>query len=136
MVIKVMELKLIRDEHTDNSTIGSLYIDGHYFCYTLEDRKRTIKVDGKTCIPSGKYSVIIDYSNRFKRNMPHILNVPGFEGVRIHAGNSATDTSGCILLGYKKEVDWIGESRMAVNSFMEKLQSAWNDEQKITLEIV
>ena len=84
-------------------TIGKLYIDGAYFCDTLEDTVRTgEKIAGKTAIPAGTYKVKMTWSPRFKRYLPEILNVPNFSGVRIHAGNSALDTEGCVLLGLNK----------------------------------
>jgi len=118
-----MELKIIRKEFTENSTIGELYIDSSFYCFTLEDmiREPGVKIAGKTAIPEGRYRVIIDQSNRFRRAMPHILDVPMFEGIRIHAGNTAASTAGCPLLGFQKGKDWIGESRLAFNQFFDKL---------------
>ena len=119
-----MNLKLIRQIFTDTSTIGSLYIDGVFECFTLEDtvRKPGIKISGATAIPYGSYEVIIDYSNRFARNMPHVLNVPMFEGIRIHSGNTSSDTEGCILLGASKGKDIIYESKSAFAKFYQKLE--------------
>lgn len=118
-----MELKLIRKEFTDHSTIGALMIDGKFFCYTLEDYIRDVKIAGETAIPYGVYEVITNYSNRFKKVMPLLLHVEGFEGVRIHAGNTAENTEGCILVGKSKMVDFIGNSRAAFDAFMPILQS-------------
>jgi hypothetical protein len=121
-----LKLALKRIDFTPNSTIGELSIDGVFECYTLEDvvRASGVKVDGQTAIPEGTYKVIVDFSNRFQRFMPHILDVPGFEGIRIHAGNEAKDTEGCILLGRTKGKDFIGESKLAVQAFYPKLQAA------------
>lgn len=83
-------------------TIGRLYIDGKYFCDTLEDPVRKVKIKGKTAIPAGTYEVIVNRSPRFKRLLPRLLNVPNFEGVLIHRGNTAEDTAGCILVGENK----------------------------------
>jgi len=118
-----MNLKLTRKDFTDNSTIGDLYIDTEWFCYTLEDtlREPGEKVAGKTAIPAGVYRVVIDFSNRFQKNMPHILDVPGFEGIRIHAGNTAAHTEGCPLLGMTKAKDFIGKSKLAFEAFMPRL---------------
>jgi hypothetical protein len=112
-----MELRLVRQHFTDNSTIGNLTIDGdNLTLYTLEDKDRKlsstddlkaitdIKVFGKTAIPYGRYEVIMTYSNRFKQTMPLLLGVNGFEGVRIHSGNTSEDTEGCVLVGYSKDV--------------------------------
>ena len=95
-----MLIEVKRFEFKDTHTIGKLYIDGVYECYTLEDVVRNgSKVIGKTAIPTGEYKVIIDASVRFKQDMPHILDVPNFTGVRIHSGNTSAHTEGCILLG-------------------------------------
>ena len=121
-----MELKILRKEFTENSTIGDFFIDNTFFSYVLEDmiREPSVKVPGKTAIPEGRYQVIIDQSNRFKRAMPHVLNVPGFEGIRIHAGNTDKDTEGCPLLGYTKSKDFVGNSRLAFNRFFDILYEA------------
>lgn len=121
-----MELKIIRKEFTENSTIGDFIVGTTHFCYCLEDmvREPGVKVPGKTAIPEGHYQVIIDQSNRFRRAMPHILDVPMFEGIRIHAGNKAVDTEGCILLGMTKSKDFIGQSVLAFNRFFDILHEA------------
>lgn len=116
-----MKLKLVRTTFTNKSTIGELYIDGELNCFTLEDVVRDVKIQGETAIPYGSYRVVIDFSNRFQKMLPHLLDVPGFTGIRIHPGNSAKDTDGCILLGNTKDVDFIGNSKMAFNDFMLKL---------------
>lgn len=99
-------------------TIGRLYIDGAYFCDTLEDAVREKKIAGITAIPAGDYKVIKSYSPRFKKILPEILNVPNFTGVRIHAGNTAKDTDGCILLGLNKVKGQVINSRDAMAFFM------------------
>ena len=132
-----MELKIIRKEFTERSTIGDFFIDSVFFSYCLEDmiREPGVKVPGKTAIQEGRYQVIIDQSNRFKRAMPHILNVPGFEGIRIHAGNTDKDTAGCPLLGYTKSKDFVGNSRLAFNRFFDILHEALiHNEVYITIE--
>ena len=103
-----MRLYVVRQIYTDHSTLGRLLIGDKVFCYTLEDavRKQGLpKVYGKTAIPAGHYSVIVNMSNTFKREMPLILNVPKFEGIRIHGGNTPEDTLGCILVAYNKVSD-------------------------------
>ncbi len=142
-----MNLQLIRKEFTSESTIGELFIDGNFFCYTLEDvvrdknndgdldDKGEEKVYGKTAIPKGKYEIIINYSERFKQQMPLLLNVKGFEGIRIHKGNSAVDTHGCLLLGKSKSKDFIGVSNLAYNEFMTTLKKATKGE-KIFIQII
>lgn len=102
-------------------TIGKLYIDGAYFCDTLEDTVRTgEKIAGKTAIPAGTYKVKMTWSPRFKRYLPEILNVPNFSGVRIHAGNSALDTDGCVLLGLNKVKARVVCSKNAVEFFIDR----------------
>lgn len=119
-----MKLELKRLHKTNNSTIGELSIDGKFECYVIEDVERETKVYGKTAIPKGTYEVVITMSNRFKKNLPLLLNVPNYAGVRIHTGNTALDTEGCLILGKTRSVDFVGESRKAMNEFMPKLESA------------
>lgn len=130
-----MKLKLQRIEFGTTFTVGKLYIDDIYQCYTLEDVVRKgPKVDGKTAIPAGTYSVIIDHSNRFNRDLPHILDVPGFTGVRIHSGNTSAQTEGCLLVGTTWEgKDFIGNSKLAFEALFKKLQGA-KDKISITIE--
>jgi hypothetical protein len=115
-----MKLTLKRNFKGPDYTIGKLYIDGHYFCDTLEDTVRPTgkKVAGKTAIPAGDYKVIKSYSPRFKKVLPEILNVPNFTGVRIHAGNTAKDTDGCVLLGLNKTKGAVLDSQTTMAYFM------------------
>ena len=119
-----MLIEVKRLEFKDTHTVGKLYINGVYECFTLEDAVRNgTKVLGKTAIPIGTYKVIIDASTRFKQDMPHILDVPDFTGVRIHAGNTSADTDGCILLGSTwAGKDFIGNSKIAYKKFFDKLK--------------
>ncbi len=131
-----MELELNRYERTPKSTIGELLINGEHQCYTLEDVDRGLmkttslgvikrnKVYGKTAIPAGRYEVRITFSNRFQKLMPQIMDVPGFEGIRIHPGNTDADTEGCVLPGYTTGPDFIGNSRKAYEHIMYFLQKA------------
>jgi hypothetical protein len=122
-----MKLDLIRKEFTSHSTIGDLLIDSVFFCFTLEDVVRDIKILKETAIPYGTYQVITNYSNRFHRVMPLILNIPNFEGVRIHPGNSNVDTEGCILVGLKKTENYILQSVFAFNKLFPLLQEGIQD---------
>lgn len=101
-------------------TIGKLYIDGAYFCDTLEDTVRKEKIAGKTAIPAGTYKVKKTYSPRFNKQLPEILDVPGFTGVRIHAGNTAKDTDGCLLLGLNKTKGAVLNSQNTMAFFMDR----------------
>jgi len=127
-----MQITIKRLHKTDVSTIGELLIDGIFECYTLEDIERPVKIKAETAIPKGTYKVIINMSNRFKRLMPLLLNVPNFEGVRIHAGNTNHDTEGCILVGRTRSKDFIGQSRKAYEKLFKKMQAA----KDITLTIL
>lgn len=119
-----MKITVKRLHRTNNSTIGELFIDGKFECYTLEDVEREVKIKSETAISKGTYKVIINQSNRFKRLLPLLLKVPNFEGVRVHSGNSNHDTEGCILVGTTRSVDYIGNSRVAFNKLFKKMQSA------------
>ena len=126
-----MKLVLQRGPSTAHSTPGELSVDGVFECYTLEDVVRPVKIAHETAIPAGVYKVIIDMSQRFQRLMPHVLDVPGFTGIRIHAGNTDKDTEGCILVGRQRSTDNVSESRLAYGTLFPKLQGATD----ITLEI-
>lgn len=137
-----MEIKLIREVFTDKGTIGRLLIDGLFYGWTLEDTDRQLeedisrKIKGKTAIPTGRYRVIITWSPRFKRDLPLLLNVPGFEGIRIHSGNTPEDTEGCILVGKTKGEDFVGQSRAAFNEVFDAIQSALNNNEEVFITIV
>jgi len=110
----VAEMLLKRRWYSDRSTIGALTL-GDFSCFTLEDRVREpgVKVQDKTAIPAGRYRVVVDFSQRFQRRMPLLLDVPMFTGIRIHSGNTAQDTRGCVLVGEWRAPDWVGDSRRA-----------------------
>lgn len=127
-----MKLYLKRIHKTEHSTIGELYIDGKFQCYTLEDVEREVKIKNETAIPKGTYKIVITYSNRFKKQLPLLLNVPNFEGIRIHSGNTNHDTEGCILIGQTRSNDFIGSSRNAFNELYKKIKNEKNIE--ITIE--
>lgn len=132
-LVKKCNLTVKRDTYTTKSTIGKLYINDVFFCETLEDVIRDTnkdgdlddigesKVYGKTAIPSGNYKMIINLSNRFKIEMPLLLNVKGFEGIRIHSGNTEEHTHGCILVGLTRTKDGIGQSKIAFTKLMNEL---------------
>lgn len=131
----MMELKVIRETLTEDSTIGKMYINGKYHCFTLEDKVRDEKIKNVTAIPKGRYEVIINFSNRFQQQMPLLLNVPNFEGVRIHWGNYSKDTEGCILVGSTKAVNMVGNSRTQYSKLMTELKKATKGEKIfITIE--
>ena len=118
-----MEITVKRTPFPDY-TEGEMFLDDHKFCDTLEDtvREPGVKIPGKTAIPAGRYQVIMSYSNRFKRVMPQIMKVPGFEGIRIHPGNAAANTEGCLLVGTKSAPGVIRDSRKAYDLLVYELQ--------------
>lgn len=144
-----MEIRLKRIAKRQGYTIGKMYLDGQYFCDTLEDADRglrsdmplekisRLKVYGQTAIPTGRYAVTLDVvSPKFKARswarpyggkVPRLLNVPGFDGVLCHPGNDASDTSGCILVGRNTVVGKVTDSTATFHSLMKKLLAAKGD---------
>jgi len=128
-----MKLFLQREEFTKNSTIGKLYIDNEFFCYVLEDCDRGLdqsmsaleikarKIFGVTAIATGEYKVICSMSSRMKRLLPEVLGVTGFTGIRIHRGNYASDSLGCLIVGMRKAYDSVFDSTIAETALMRKL---------------
>ena len=130
-----MKLTLIRDTFTGKSTTGILTVnDGEWSCFTLEDVVRPTKIPGETAIPAGTYEVVVTFSQRFHKPLPLLLNVPNFEGIRIHPGNTAADTEGCIIVGTQRSIDSVIYSRLAFEHLFERIKTASMTE-KIHLEI-
>lgn len=140
-----MKLTLKRIALRPTYTIGKLYIDDVYFCDTIEDTVRDInkngkfdngekKVHSKTAIPYGIYEIKWTYSPRFKKYTPQLMNVPSFEGIRIHAGNTSADTEGCLILGENKQVGKVLNSRATINKFYTIIKEACS-KGKVTIEI-
>lgn len=140
-----MKLTLKRIALRSTYTIGRLYVDGNYFCDTLEDTVRDLnkngkfdngekKVYAKTAIPYGTYEIKWTYSPRFKKYTPQLMNVPSFAGIRIHAGNTSADTEGCLLLGENKKVGMVLNSRATINKFYQLIKEACS-KGKVTIEI-
>jgi len=123
-----MHIRVMREPSINDTTLGSLFIDDHWQCHTLEDviRPAGEKVRNKTAIPPGRYKLILSMSNRFKKIMPEVLNVPMFTGIRIHSGNTAKDTAGCLLVGQTRSLETrsIGRSRFAYTALLLKLRAA------------
>jgi hypothetical protein len=116
--------------------MGQLYIDGHYECWVLEDTVRDgPKVPGKTAIPYGTYRVVKDYSNRFKRVMFHLLDVPNFAGIRIHSGNTVWDTEGCPLVGCDRVGATVERSHIALEALESKVFPVL-DEEEVWIDVV
>jgi hypothetical protein len=133
-----MKLKLSRVQFDTACTIGRLTVDGTPECWTLEDFVRPVgapKVFGQTAIPVGTYGVIVTHSPHFGRELPLLVNVPGFDGVRIHPGNTAADTEGCILVGMDKMVDSLGRSRIAFDALFPKIVAALSRGELVSIEV-
>lgn len=138
-----MEIKLVRIAFKENYTIGKLYVDDTYFCDVLEDNDRGLdssmteseilkrKVKGQTAIPTGHYKIDITYSPKYKRMMPLLLDVKGFSGIRIHSGNTAKDTEGCLIVGKNKKVGMVLESR----DTYQRLFKMMKGQKEITIDI-
>ena len=142
-----MNLTLKRLNLTPNYTEGELYVNDVYFCKTLEDTNRDLnkngqfdnnekKVYGETCIPYGKYKVILSYSPKFKRELPEILEVPDFQGIRIHRGNKISDTLGCILCGEKVKNGYLSNSTPYEIKLVELFKQAKSRNEESFLEII
>ncbi len=123
----------------DTYTIGKLYIDGKWFCDVIEDVDRGLfdsmsekeilakKKYCETAIPYGLYRVTITYSPKYKKMMPLINNVKGFSGIRIHSGNYAEDSCGCLIVGKNTKVGMVTDSRNTYNKLMKVLEKEKGD---------
>lgn len=133
-----MRLKLLRDMHVANATLGKLFVDGVFECYTCEDIERIDgpKIHGETAIPRGTYRAIVNRSARFKRDLPLLLNVPNFVGIRIHPGNTPADTEGCILPGRRRSDRAVMESRVAFDALFAKIRDAIAAGEDVEIEVV
>ena len=143
-----MEVLIDRAWKKDGYTISRLYVNGELFgCNTLEDTDRGLRQDmhleeikkkkvyGQTAIPSGSYECVYTYSNRFNKMLPLLKDVPGFDGIRIHSGNSAKDTLGCILVGKNNKKGWVSDSRFWTNKLIQTMKTAWDKKEKVTIVI-
>lgn len=137
MLITIERFKLM-----DTYTMGRMLIDGKFFGWTLEDTVRVLekledKIPGKTAIPYGKYEVIVSMSNRFKKELPEILNVPYFKGIRIHGGNTEADTEGCVLIGANITTDQrgINNCKRKVDELIKRIKKANAAGQKVFIEV-
>lgn len=136
-----MELTLLRTQKTELSTISQLFVDGKHECFTIEDTDRgltqdmplaelqKLKIFGKTAIPTGRYQIKITFSNRFKKLLPELLNVPAYEGIRIHVGNYPRDTEGCILPGQVPSKDCVLKSKPAFDALFAKIKKSLKTEE-------
>ena len=142
-----MEIKIKRRYLGKEYTIGSMFVNGEYFSDTLEDKVRDLNKDGdlddagegkvyaETAIPYGEYEVVVKHSPKFKRMLPRLLNVPHFEGILIHRGNTAKDSAGCILVGENKVKGKVINSTQYEVKITELCLAAQNSGQKIIIAI-
>lgn len=142
-----MELNVKRIARKDGYTIGRLFINNEYFCDTLEDTDRGLKdtmqvneilakkVKAETAIPTGKYDVILTFSPRFKRVLPLLLNVPGYQYIRVHNGNRPDSTEGCLLVGENKVKGQVLNSRATLEKLMSVLLECEKRKEKVTILI-
>lgn len=127
-----MEISVKRGPSLQGATIGELFVDGVFQCFTLEDTVREVagepvsawKKQNITAIPRGRFQVTITHSPHFGCDLPLLINVPGFTAVRIHWGNKAADTDGCILVGQTKEANLIYKSKDAFDALFPKIKGA------------
>jgi hypothetical protein len=140
-----MKITLHRNDSVAGATVGTLHIDGAFACHTLEDEVREVpgqpveawKVKGATAIPAGQYVVALQDSARFGADTLTLLDVPGFQYIRMHAGNTANDTEGCVLLGMRAtEASLVGgTSRPAVNLVKSEVRAAIDRGEVVTIDI-
>lgn len=137
-----MELKVVRSVKNETSTFGKMYLNDEFYAYTCEDTVRDLngdaskKIKGQTAIDAGKYEVVLSFSNHFQKYLPLLINVPCFEGIRIHGGNTAEDSLGCILIGANGDLkSCISNCASKVNSLVAALKAVEKKE-KIWIEIV
>lgn len=145
--MNTLELILDRKWKKKDYTIGNLSINDEFFCNILEDTCRGLqqnmplselqakKIYGKTAIPAGRYEIVITHSNRFQRPLPLLLNVPAFEGIRIHAGNAAKDTHGCLLPGKNVAVGKVLHSRPTTAKLIKHINDAISNGKKVFITI-
>lgn len=142
-----MELLLERKWLKDKYTIGRLSVDGVFFCNVLEDKVvdlnkngtfdcGELKIKGHTAIPYGVYEIDITYSPKFKRELPILLDVPHFEGIRIHRGNTPKDTEGCLIPGENKEIGKVLNSTKYEIELIKLIKQSKLKNEKITIKII
>lgn len=133
-----MKLRLERVEPGVVLTLGILFVNEGWAAFTLEDvvREPGVKIPGNTAIPYGSYKVIINESARFGRRMPRLVDVPNFEGILIHPGNTTADTAGCILVGMDFKGNSLIDSRLAFDPLFAELDHAFTAGEEITIDIV
>lgn len=134
-----MDLNLIlnRLQFDSDVTLGEMLVEGVHQCWTCEDTVRDpgVKVHAQTAIPYGKYGVVVTFSNRFQKPLPLLVDVPMFEGIRIHPGNTSADTDGCILPGMQRLGKSVGQSVIAFNALFPQIRDAIAAKRRVWIEI-
>lgn len=132
-----MKLKVGRFKSKNGVTIGELWLNDKFFCYTLEDEIRPImsKIYGSTAIAQGIYNLVLSFSNKFQKYMPEVLNVKNFKGIRIHSGNTIADTLGCLIVGTKTDGKSVSESKLAYDKLLFEIKEV-EQKEKITIEYI
>ena len=146
-----MEIRIDRAWKKRDYTISRVFIDGKRFgdgrnyCNALEDFDRgltsdmsvddilSVKVYGKTAIPTGKYSVVLSWSSKFKKILPEVRAVKGFTGIRLHSLNNAEQSQGCIGFGVNDKVGWISNSKYWCNLIQKRISDAISKGEKVYL---
>lgn len=136
-----MEVLVDRIFLGERYTIGNLFVNGGYVCDTIEDTVRVLnsiedKVKDRTAIPKGRYKLVLSKSPRFGRVLPEIVDVPYFAGIRIHAGNTEEDSSGCLVVGENKAKGKVLNSKVTLEKLMKILQPAWDSKEEIWITII
>lgn len=129
---KVVREPVLRLAPAENATLGKMYLDNVFFCQTCEDEDRFLersiediserKVYGRTAIPRGRYRLLVTFSNRFQKPLPIVLDVPGFDGIRIHGGNRAENSHGCILVGKVRTSTGIAQCADSVQRIISQIE--------------
>ena len=143
-------LRLQREPSDGGATLGALYINDVWQCWTLEDVIRepaggtyvdpvawvaSWKVAGKTAIPAGRYGIVLTQSARFGIILPELLSVPGYTGIRVHAGNKAENTEGCVLVGSGRQAAAIGQSQLALDALMQRLTRDQKAGERLAIDV-
>lgn len=136
-----MKIEVIRDTLTHDASLGKMLVNGSFFGYTCEDKDRELetypdrKVMHETAIPRGTYKVVVSFSHHFDRELPELLDVPGFTGVRIHGGNGPADTDGCVLLGRVRTADGCANCAERNTTLMNMIQQAEDAGEDVCISI-
>lgn len=133
-VFKIVREPVTRVAGAENYTQGRVYLDNVFFCHSCEDEDRFLersledvserKIYGRTAVPRGKYRLITSMSHRFGKVLPEVLDTPGFSGIRMHGGNRAEDSLGCILVGRVRTSSGIAQCADTVQRIIQQIEDA------------